>query len=237
MVWPHKNKHPHSTPTVHLCFFPSFFIAKQFSVTMLNLFFTLSWFTVTLANGTWTKVITQNKKHIVSSLLQSSEKHLFCGTMWAKWFLCLVQLFLHSCCIVHKFYEIFNKTEAHIYFACQCSMVAVFGTVKLLSISISICFCPSLLPPVAHQKPRNDSNRDGGEGNESQPQSKHVMSPNTCFGLLIPWEKMHRGCNLAQKCLVFLMNLPQTTIAKCLCRQEEAWEVLFKNMEMCLSYL
>lgn len=55
--------------------------------------------------------------------------------------------------------------------------------VQTLENSISICFCPSLLPPVAHQQLRNDFNRDGGEGNESQPQSKHFTSLNTCFGL------------------------------------------------------
>lgn len=36
---------------------------------------------------------------------------------------------------------------------------------QMLENSISICLCPSLLPPVAHQQPRNDFNRDGGERN------------------------------------------------------------------------
>lgn len=86
--------------------------------------------------------------------------------------------------------------------------------------SISIFLCPSLLPNVAHQQLRNDSNRDGGEGNESQPQSKHFTSLNTCSGLLVPWEKTmektHRGCTLAHNCPVCLVHSPQTTIAKCL---------------------
>lgn len=109
--------------------------------------------------------------------------------------------------------------------------------VQTLENSISICFCPRLLPPVARQQLRNDFNRDGGEGNESQPQSKHFTSLNTCFGLLVPWEKTHWGCTLAHKCPVCLVHSPQTTIAKCLSGHEETWVGLFKNLEICLSYL
>lgn len=108
---------------------------------------------------------------------------------------------------------------------------------KLRKTALQFAFGPSLLPPVAHQQLRNDFNRDGGEGNESQPQSKHFTSLNTCFGLLVPWEKMHWGCTLAHKCPVCLVHSPQTTIAKCLCGHEAAWVGSFKNLEICLSYL
>lgn len=43
---------------------------------------------------------------------------------------------------------------------------------------VHVCF---LL--ASHQQLRNDFNRDGGEGNRSQPPSKHFTSLNTCFGL------------------------------------------------------
>lgn len=103
--------------------------------------------------------------------------------------------------------------------------------------SVPICFRPSLLPPVAHQQLRNDFNRDRGEGNESQPQSKHFTSLDTCFGLLVPWEKTHCGCTLAHKCPVYLVSSLQTTIAKCLCGHEEAWVGSFTNLQIltCLA--
>lgn len=36
--------------------------------------------------------------------------------------------------------------------------------------------------------------------------------PTPAIGLLVPWEKTHRGCTLAHKCLVCLVHSPQTTI-------------------------
>lgn len=115
-----------------------------------------------------------------------------------------------------------------------------FGTGKTSSSSsatFQFVFVQVYFPLVAHQQLRNDFNRDGGEGNESQPQSKHFTSLNTCFSLLVPWEKTHWGCTLAHKCPVCLVHSPQTTIAKCLSGHEEAWAGLFKNLEICLFYL
>lgn len=78
---------------------------------------------------------------------------------------------------------------------------------------------------------------DGGEGNEGQAQSKHFTSLNTCFGLLVPWEKMLWGCTLAHNCPICSVQMPQTTIAKCLSGFYEAWVGLFKNLDLGLSYL
>lgn len=210
----------------------------------------LSWFTGTSAKGT--RKIQQKG---LLSVVHRLEWLLVSGTIWSEGYCteCKCPLSLIQPCNIYtphphwitfshfiKLCWIQAKAWAHSNIACsKFSLEVVFGDgkVQTLGNSIWICLCPSLLPPVAHHQLRNDFNRDGGEGNENQPQSKHSTSLNTCFGLLVPWEKTHWGCTLAHKCPVCLVHSPQTTIAKCLSGHEEAWVGLFKNLEICLSYL
>lgn len=100
---------------------------------------------------------------------------------------------------------------------------------RLLSLFLSTSTSPYCSPAAETETEEREMGR--------QTQSKHSTSQNTCFGLLLPWEKMLWGCTLAHNCPVCSVQMPQTTIAKCLSGFYEAWVGLFKNLDLCLSYL
>lgn len=108
-------------------------------------------------------------------------------------------------------------------------------------------FIPLYFLPAAHQQQqqlRNGSDRDRGEGNESQQAPKQTLHV-TKHLLSSFW--FHRGggnffffcqgCILTHKCPVCLERWAQTTMCECLCGHEEAWVGLFRNLKICLSYL